>query len=128
MSIGFGADNTLWCSTFTLNDSPNLGIDQIGQHSGACACTGGAGTRTPDLAGHGDDHIDGTAHSVVANRNRTDVATASPSAGAAHGFDQSYQLSEAAHTVCVTANNTGYGSNTSIACRSVTLNYRPPRR
>ncbi|MFN2562424.1 MAG: fibronectin type III domain-containing protein [Jatrophihabitans sp.] len=125
-SIGFGADNTLWCSTFTLNDSPRVGINQIGQHAGALRVYGWSwDPDAPTSPLTMTITVDGIAHSVLANLNRTDVATAYPSAGPAHGFDQSYQLTEATHTVCVTAHNVFYGSNTALACRSVVLNFRP---
>ncbi|MDT4912541.1 MAG: hypothetical protein QOC66_1669 [Pseudonocardiales bacterium] len=125
-SIGFGADNTFRCITFTLNDSPKLGINVIGQQSGALRVSGWSfDPDSPTAPVTVAIKVDGTTHSVLADLTRTDVAKVFPSAGAAHGFDRSYQLSEATHTVCVTAHNVSYGSNTSAACRTVVLNFRP---
>lgn len=64
--------------------------------------------------------IDATAAGQLkANVVRSDVTTAYPGFGSAHGFAGSFATSDGEHRVCVTALNVGTGSNTSLGCRIV---------
>lgn len=64
---------------------------------------------------------------------RTDVAARYPGRGSGHGYDVSgIVLTPGSHTVCVTATNSGLGTDTRLGCRAVwtpaALTTVPPRR
>lgn len=58
------------------------------------------------------------AGAVTANQSRTDVATAYPGYGAAHGFDFRINVAPGIHNVCVYGINDGPGGNPAIACKT----------
>jgi hypothetical protein len=125
-NIGYGTDNTFGCRTITLNDSPRGALDYAKQRSGQLRVVGwtydrDAPTKSLTVA----IKIDGTVHKVVANVVRTDIATKYAGVGQYHGYAVSYPLPEGSHTVCVTAYNVGYGSNTAFPCQTAVLNFTP---
>lgn len=61
----------------------------------------------------------GTTTSVLADRDRPDVAAAFPQYGGRHGFERSFDLPPGPSTICVRARNTA-GPDTELGCRSVT--------
>jgi hypothetical protein len=126
VDIGFGANNSFGCKKITLNDSPRGALDAAVQRSGQLRVVGWAfDPEAPTKALTVSIKIDSTVHAVVANLARSDVATKYPAAGKYHGYAVSYLLPEGSHTVCVTARNIGYGSNTVFPCRTAVLNFTP---
>jgi hypothetical protein len=126
MNIGYGSNNTFGCKTITLNDSPLGALDSAGKRAGQLRVVGWTfDAEKPTTALTVGIKIDSTTHSVVANAARSDVATKYPAAGKYHGYVVSYTLPEGTHTVCVTAHNVGYGSNTAFPCRTAVLNFTP---
>lgn len=65
--------------------------------------------------------VDGVATSVTANSSRSDVEAAYPGYGESHGFSATIvAASGSAHTVCVSAMNSGTGpASTSLGCRTI---------
>lgn len=63
--------------------------------------------------------IDGGVQTFTAGSARDDVAAAYPGFGSNHGFDVVVPLSGNDHTVCVTAVNTGSGTDLSLGCKKM---------
>ncbi len=125
-NIGHGARHTLGCETFTLDYGPFGAIDRVTNKPGALDIRGWAIDRdAPTAPVSMTITLDGAAHTVTANRSRSDIARAHPGTGTAHGFDIVLPTSQGAHRVCATATNIGYGSNNSFGCRTATLNNNP---
>ena len=125
-NIGRGANSTLGCVTKTFDYGPVGQLDSVRSGSGSLRITGWTydkDSRTTPL--DVTITVDRRAHVVLADKKRSDVAKAHPSAGAAHGFDASFPVAQGPHTVCVTATNIGYGRNNSLGCETVTLNESP---
>jgi hypothetical protein len=56
---------------------------------------------------------------VVADRWRSDIASAFPGEGPAHGYDFEMRMPRGAHELCAIAINRGAGSHTLLGCRQV---------
>jgi hypothetical protein len=69
--------------------------------------------------------VDGSSTSLVADDRNTAAGAFNAKAGPNHGFTFSQPLSQGSHKVCVTATNLGYGTDTTLTCRTVTLNDSP---
>ncbi|WP_375491236.1 fibronectin type III domain-containing protein [uncultured Jatrophihabitans sp.] len=125
-NIGAGARRTLKCLTMTLDYGPFGGFNPVTNRPGALDVRGWAIDRdAPTSPVTMSISIDGTPHTVVANRTRTDVARVYPGTGTAHGFDVVLPTSQGAHRICGTAVNIGYGSNNSYGCRTAVLDNSP---
>lgn len=125
-NVGLGTNNSFGCRTITLNDSPRGAVDSAAKSAGKLRVAGWTfDTDAPTTPLNIDLKVDGTVHPVVANLARTDIGAKYPSAGANHGYVQTYALAEGSHTVCVTAHNIGYGANTNFPCRTAVLNFTP---
>jgi Fibronectin type III domain len=127
VNLGYGSDNTLRCSTFTLNESPRGHVDVLGQASGKLHLTGWAfDPDAPTSAATVTVSVDkGAARAVPATGLRADVGKAYPGTGDRHGFDQLLTLSEGSHSVCVTVRNVSFGSDKTLVCRTVVLRFTP---
>ncbi|WP_066515807.1 GH25 family lysozyme [Curtobacterium ammoniigenes] len=117
-----GATTTLGCKTADV-----LGTNPLGSFDVLTATSTGV-----DIGGWAIDPdttasvavtatIDGSPRTITANVARSDIARTFPAYGALHGFDDMVALSPGAHTVCVTVNNTGAGSNTALGCKTVNV-------
>ncbi|HZC72940.1 MAG TPA: fibronectin type III domain-containing protein [Jatrophihabitans sp.] len=125
-NIGIGTDNRLGCKTVTLNDSPVGALEAAVSRSGKLHVVGWTYDRSaPTVALNVTIKVDGTAHSVLANVARADVARKHPVAGKNHGFVADYTVREGSHKVCVTAHDLGYGSDVTFPCRTGVLNFTP---
>lgn len=125
-NIGEGSNNSFGCTKITLNDSPTGALESAVKSAGELKVVGWVFDRdAPKTSLTVTVKIDGTAHSLLANVARTDIAKWHPAAGAYHGYAASYTLPEGHHKVCVIARNIGYGSNTTFACRTVVLIFTP---
>lgn len=65
--------------------------------------------------------VDGKGQYLRASLSRADVGKAYPLYGSAFGFDGVVAAAAGSHRVCVTVANTGVGTNTAFACRTVTV-------
>ncbi|MCW2700444.1 MAG: hypothetical protein JWQ45_1979 [Blastococcus sp.] len=73
-------------------------------------------------------YVDGhAAAAVTANRTRTDVGRAYPTAGDAHGYSWTGTLSAGSHQVCTFGINRGAGTgNSRLGCRTVAITGTSP--
>jgi hypothetical protein len=125
-NIGYGSDNLLGCKSVVLNESPVGQLDTVSRSANKVRVRGWA--YDPDVPTQALTMlltVDGLRRSLVANLSRPDVATAHPAAGALHGLDTKLALAEGTHTVCVVARNISFGSDLSLGCRSVVLDFTP---
>jgi hypothetical protein len=63
--------------------------------------------------------VDGRAVPVAANRARSDIGRAFPSAGAMHGFTYAAAVGAGNHRVCAYALDTGGRGSTALGCRII---------
>ncbi|MBE7187750.1 fibronectin type III domain-containing protein [Jatrophihabitans endophyticus] len=125
-NVGKGSNSTIGCVTKTFDYGPVGSIDAVQRAPGALRVIGWTydkDDRTTPL--DVSITIDKTAHTVLADKARPDVAKAHPSAGPDHGYDARFPVSQGKHTVCVTAINIGHGTNNSLGCRTITLDESP---
>ncbi len=66
---------------------------------------------------------------VVATSNasiaRADIASALPAYGPKHGYSYDLAAVDASHSICVTADNIGAGSDLQLGCRTITVHNNP---
>jgi hypothetical protein len=128
INAGPGSRNTfLGCRTLTVKYNPFGAITTVKQYPGGTTITGWAVDHDQPLPALAvkitvDDKLVAT---HVANLPRPDVAKRYPSAGAAHGFSFAPHAAAGVHTICLIATNIGRGSNATVACEKVTLNFSP---
>lgn len=110
---------------------PGSGFDPIGNFEGAGAAPSGARLTgwalDPDTADsiRVDVWVDGSfGASTTASLDRPDVAAVHPGYGAAHGFDVTLPVS-GTHTVCAFGINVGWGTNSLLGCRVVSVPSNP---
>jgi hypothetical protein len=126
VNVGAGTNYKIGCTTQTFDYGPIGSLDSVNPTPGHIGVRGWAIDRdAPKQPVTVVINIDGVAHSVVADQPRADVAAAHPVAGPDHGFWVRYAVSQATHTVCVTAKNIGYGSDNSLGCKTVTIDDDP---
>ncbi|WIB66395.1 hypothetical protein DEI93_10400 [Curtobacterium sp. MCBD17_035] len=116
------------CSTVHVpGSSPTGSLDGVTTTTNSVAVAGWAldGDTTGPVAV--TVTVDGKAQRVTASASRSDVARLYPVYGAAHGFSTSVPAGNGSHTVCVTAVNTGAGSDTSLGCRTVSVVNQAPK-
>lgn len=122
---GAGGNPLISCSSVKVTASVDLGrapvgfVESMTPSSGGATLTGWAfdpDTIDPILV---HVYVDGVGTSVVADKERADVAAAYPSAGSRHGFSDFVAMTVGTHQVCVYAINTGAGGNPLIVCSTV---------
>ncbi|ROQ36635.1 hypothetical protein EDF46_3178 [Frondihabitans sp. PhB188] len=124
-AIGANAATSLIsCSPVTVADPSPLGsVDSVRAAPGGVAVRGWAAD--PEIAGAIPVRvtIDGTAaKTLTASAARPDVAKAFPAVGSDHGFAATLAAAAGAHTVCLTAVNTGRGADRQLgACTTVSV-------
>ena len=64
--------------------------------------------------------------SLTASDDRPDVGTANPLYGNGHGFSANVAVPTGTHQVCVTARNTGVGSDATLGCKTVKVGAGSP--
>lgn len=69
--------------------------------------------------------VDTTTTSLVAADPNSAAQKAVPTGGANHGFTFRRSISQGRHSLCVRVTNLGYGTNTTLTCRTVSLNDSP---
>ncbi|RUR01332.1 hypothetical protein [Labedella endophytica] len=120
VNVGAGTDATR-CETF--GPHPVGRIDTVTAAPGGFDVTGWA--LDPDSASPISVHVyvDGKhVATTKADRSRTDIASAYPAYGAAHGYTARVQASAGTHTVCAYGINVGGGKNGMIGvCKQVVV-------
>ncbi len=109
------------CRSVFIGGAPFGSLDAVSASGGSISVRGWAidpDTADPTIVHvYIDDRLKGA---VAADKDRTDVASAYPGYGAAHGFNGSFPVSAGSHRVCVYAiNKAGAGDNPLLACRTV---------
>ncbi len=116
-----GTSPTIACRTVTnVNTPPSGWLDSITTTATGITATGWAFDR--DTTGPVDVRltVDGTDTTAPANTSRPDVGTFF-GIGPDHGYTVTAPTTVGTHAVCLTAINTPAGTNTTIACRTVTV-------
>lgn len=125
-NVGAGARHTLKCTTLNLDYGPFGYVDRVTSRPGALDIRGWAIDRdAPTSPVTLSIAVDGTSHTTLANRTRTDVGRVYPGTGTAHGFEIVVPTTQGHHRVCATAANIGYGSANTFTCVNATLNNSP---
>jgi hypothetical protein len=123
INVGPGSHTQLGCKQVTVRAGNPFGsIDTLVKSGGGAATWGWA--IDPDTAAPIDVHIyvDGVLTVIKkASEVRADVGAAYPAYGSMHGWSTLLSLKPGKHTVCVYGINVGFGSNTSIGCKTITL-------
>ena len=122
-NIYSGRDTQLSCRTRTLNYGPRGAVEYVRTAHGGLSIKG--------WAADGDNTH--TPLSVVVTVDKTQTvlpADASDStvpswAGSTHGYSAFLATSQGSHQVCVLAKNIGYGSDSGLGCRTITLDEGP---
>jgi len=118
---GSGGNPVIGCRTVTgMSGSPIGVLDSVTASSAGLTIAGW--TFDPDSINPISIRatVDGKSSVYAAGGNRPDIARAFPPYGAAHGFVQQIAVTAGKHQVCVYAENTGPGAETSLGCASVT--------
>ena len=120
VNTGQGSDTRLGCRTVVVPGGSPFGmIDYLTAVPGGVEMAGWA--LDPDVASspYVWVDIDRAGHYVVANGPRPDVAAVFPGYGTQLGWKDHVSLPAGAHRVCVTVNNVGAGTNTTLGCVSL---------
>ncbi len=127
VNVGYGTNTAFGCRTVLLDDRPVAELDAPTVSSGALHVRGWAFDRdAPTTPLTVTLRIDsGAPLTLTADITRTDIGKAYPGTGTAHGFATALTVPEGRHTVCVVAGNIGLGSNRSLPCKSVVVDFTP---
>jgi hypothetical protein len=112
-------NSVLGCRTVNLSGTPYGSLDSAGRSGNNLTLAGWA--IDPDTSSSIAVHVYVDGHLVQvlgASGARSDVASAYPGYGSAHGFSTAVAVSSGGHQVCVYAINDS-GVNPQLACRSV---------
>jgi hypothetical protein len=128
INTGAGSVNPqLGCVTITINFDPRGAIVTVTQFPGGFSSSGWAyDPSQPSTAITVAISVDGTkTPTTVAKASRTDIPAQYPAPGTAHGWSLKALATEGSHRVCISAVNVGTGSDASVGCRTVSLNFSP---
>jgi hypothetical protein len=109
----------------TTSHSPFGHVDRVAQASTGIAVAGWAIDPDTTASIHVDVYVDGRGTRLTANHTRSDIGTKYPAYGSAHGFSATIAAGQGSHSVCIYAINVGSGSNTTLLCTTITLNFNP---
>ena len=116
-----GAPTLLNCSVVVVPDVVPIGaVDSVTTTESSISVAGW--TLDPDTSASNQAHlyVDGAGYPVVADISRPDVAAAY-GRGDRHGFSFAVPATLGTHNLCVFGINTVAGPNTTLACRTVTV-------
>ncbi|WP_182046790.1 hypothetical protein [Curtobacterium sp. ME26] len=123
INTGAGSGNpNLGCRTVEAGSSPVGRVDSIAATSGGVAVRGWAydpDTGNAPIAVH--VYVGDRATVLRTGQSRPDVATAYPAAGSAAGYTATVAAPKGTSTVCVYAIDANGATNTTLGCRSVTV-------
>ncbi|WIJ44213.1 hypothetical protein [Curtobacterium citreum] len=123
INVGAGSGNpTLACRTVQVGNPPQGSLDAVVAQPGGIRVTGWAWDPDTTAAIPVHVYVDGAGRRVGTGVTRNDVARAFPSAGSNRGFDATISAASGTHTVCAYAIDSSGGANTTLGCRSVTVN------
>ncbi|SBN63974.1 Glycosyl hydrolases family 6 [Curtobacterium sp. 9128] len=124
VNVGAGADRQLGCVAVTVyGHDPVVQLERVGVARAGIVVTGWA--VDPDEAASPVRiavTVDGRGvAAATANLQRADLGAVPDGAGTGHGWDLTVPGGSGKHSVCVVARNRGVGSDTTSACRTVTV-------
>ncbi len=118
----------LGCSTVDLTTgSPRGNLDSVTQVPGGVLVKGWA--LDPDVKGpiDVDIRVDGvTIATVLAKKNRADVAQVYPAYGRKHGFAEVVPVAPGQHEICVRGRDTGPGRTRRLGCKTISVSSSSP--
>ncbi|MCU1419773.1 MAG: hypothetical protein JWR57_942 [Mycetocola sp.] len=117
-----GSNTLISCHSVTVpGGSPIGAVESVSATPTAIAVSGWA--IDPDTAASVAVHVyvGSVGVAVTANHPRSDIGSAYPAYGEAHGYGVSIPASPGVHTVCAYGINSGAGVNTVLGCRNVTV-------
>jgi hypothetical protein len=132
LNVGPGSNTLVGCRTVTIADpdpiggfdgvrSPDIGVVEVR----AWAFDPTAPTSPPwfrFFVGVPPDDPAAELHTFKASASRTDVSSLYPSAGSAHGLDETFSTAaRGGEAICVYVDNTGPGRDRQLGCKSVTI-------
>jgi hypothetical protein len=126
-NIGPGANTTLGCRSWNVNNDPFGWLDSITPIPAGIQLAGWSidpNTTSPISV---SVLVDGRLMTTVtASASRPDVARVYPHYGAAHGFIARTSITDGSHTVCVRGNNAGLGNAyATLRCAPYTASRSP---
>ena len=116
INVGPGSNASLGCRTIAVNHDPTGELDPLAQIPNKVQLTG--------LAFDPDTANPVTVHIAIDNHAQPNVI-ANAAVHGGHGFAAWYALANGSHTVCATAVNQGLGSDASLGCKTIVVNYNP---
>lgn len=126
-NVGAGtSDRALGCRTVVTGSDSPIGSFEVARQSGDRRLRIEGWVDDPDATGPSSvtATIDGATHRVVPNLVRDDVRAALGTSGP-HGFSADLPAAVGARRVCLTADNVGLGSSSSLGCRGVIVEAIP---
>ena len=131
--IGVAATSPTGTATVTVKKGPGAAVHKpFGNFESATAVPGSvrvrgwAMDRDTRLSSYLWVSVGSKGQVVRANAARADLTRFYPEQGAFHGIDVTLPGTAGQNTVCVTVINTGPGANTSLGCRTVTVQSGSP--
>ncbi len=123
INVGMGFNSLLGCHTVTVSST----ADPVGVLESITAVPGGiravGWAIDPETKEPIQVHLyrGGVGTAIAASLSRPDVAADYPSFGANHGFDSVIGAPAGSSQICAYAINVGWGTNTVLDCRTVTV-------
>ena len=127
VNVGAGTrDRSLGCRTMTTGSDSAIGSFDVARQSGDRRIRIDGWVYDPDAPGSSTvtATIGGATHRVDANLLREDVRAIFGKSGR-YGFSAELPAAVGARQVCLTADNVGLGSSTSLGCRTVVVDATP---
>jgi hypothetical protein len=126
VNVGAGTNYKIGCTQQVFSYGPIGSLDSVNLTPGHISVRGWAIDRdTPKQPVTVVVKTDNSSQTLIADQPRPDVGSSHPAAGPNHGFSVRYAVSQGTHTVCVTAKNIGYGSDTNLGCKTVVIDDDP---
>ncbi|MFT4306919.1 MAG: hypothetical protein QM604_08515 [Microbacterium sp.] len=123
INVGLGFNSLIGCHDVTVTQSgdPVGALDSVVAEPGGFHVTGWAidPSTTSSIAVHVYRGASGTA--LTAGVARPDVAVVYPDFGSLHGYDAHIDAAAGTASVCAYGIDVGYGSNSLLGCKSVTV-------
>ncbi|MBO9556662.1 SpoIID/LytB domain-containing protein [Cellulomonas sp.] len=122
VNVANGSDRPFGCRVVDVPGGSPVGNWEVAEGvSGGIQLTGWALDPDTTASPFVWVEVDGRGHHVRASVTRTDVGRVYPTYGNSFGFRELAQASSGRHTVCLTVDNVGAGTPTSLGCRQVVV-------
>jgi len=121
VNAGAGHDSSLGCRWVAVSADPLGSVDAVSAVAGGIKVSGWVLDPETSTSTYVWIDVSGAGGPALGNVQRRDVAATYPGVGDRHGFSTTLAKPAGIYTVCAWAVNWGYGSDTSIGCRRVTV-------